>query len=153
VHYDSHPAWQYQWSAVLAIAVTLAVSLWTLVYGPHYLGARNAHLAISATGAIALYFVLLMLYRRFAWRYLIDDQNIESYQGVLARHVRSIRLEDLRNINVNQSVMQRLFGVGDVEFSSAGGDGIEVVFFGVIDPMAVKALAQKYQNGARAPSP
>jgi hypothetical protein len=59
--------------------------------------------------------------------------------------VHSIRIKDLRNINVNQTLWQRLVGVGDVEFSSAGGSGIEVVFLGVDKPMQVKALAQRLQ--------
>jgi hypothetical protein len=36
--------------------------------------------------------------------------------------------------------------VGDVEFSSAGGSGIEVTFRGVDDPLQVKALAQRLQG-------
>jgi hypothetical protein len=37
-------------------------------------------------------------------------------------------------------------GVGDVEFSSAGGSGIEVSFRGVSDPLQVKQLAQRTQG-------
>jgi hypothetical protein len=42
--------------------------------------------------------------------------------------------------------MGRIVGVGDVEFSSAGGSGIEVVFRGVDKPLEVKALAQRLQG-------
>ena len=151
MHYESRPTWRYQWSAVIAVIGTLAVVALTTFYGPTYLGARLTQLISTAAGALALYFVLLMLYRHLAWRYLIDDLNIESYQGVLARHVHSIRVEDLRNVNVRQSVMQRLLGVGDVEFSSAAAADVEVVFFGVADPMRVKELVRQLQGGA-APS-
>lgn len=152
MHYDSRPAWRYQWSAVIGIAAMLAVVAWATVYGAAHVGVRPTHLVAAVAGALSLYFLLLMAYRRFAWRYLIDDHNIESYQGVLARHVHSIRIEDLRNVNVSQSVVQRLLGVGDVEFSSAAGGDVEVVFFGVADPMGVKQLIQRLQGGGAAPS-
>ncbi|HKQ30751.1 MAG TPA: PH domain-containing protein [Burkholderiales bacterium] len=144
--YESRPTWRYQWSAVALIVTMLVVVTLVQVYGPVHLGTRLAHLAIAAAGAIALYSLLLGIYRRFSWRYLIDEHNIESYHGILARRVHSIRLGDLRNINVDQTVMQRLLGVGDVEFSSAAGGEVEVVFFGVADPMAVKVLVQRLQG-------
>jgi uncharacterized membrane protein YdbT with pleckstrin-like domain len=90
--------------------------------------------------------LVVVAFRRYSWRYTIDDRTIESRHGVIARNVQSIRIQDLRNVNVRQSLVQRLLRVGNVEFSSAGGAGIEVVFHGVSDPMAVKALAQRLQN-------
>ncbi len=148
MHFDSHPAWRYQWSAVVGIAALAVVAALATFYGPLYMGARLTHIAAATAGALALYLMLLMLYRHFAWRYVIDDHNIESYQGVLARHVHSIRIQDLRNVAVNQNVMQRLLDVGDVEFSSAAGADVEVVFFGVPDPMRVKGLVRRLQGGA-----
>jgi uncharacterized membrane protein YdbT with pleckstrin-like domain len=152
MQYEARPTWRYQWSAVCAILIMLLIVIAARAYGPEHLGMRATHLVIAASGAIAVYLILLGVYRRLAWRYLIDDHNIESYHGVLARRVHSIRVEDLRNINVNQTVMQRLLGVGDVEFSSAAGGAVEVVFFGVDDPMAVKVLAQRLQGNAPAPA-
>jgi uncharacterized membrane protein YdbT with pleckstrin-like domain len=88
----------------------------------------------------------VVIYRRYSWAYKIDNDTIESREGLIARKVKSIRIQDLRNINVNQSLVERILGVGDVEFSSAGGSGIEVVFRGVDRPLEVKALAQRLQG-------
>lgn len=151
MYYESRPTWRYQWSAVMGAVAMLAIMAFVMLYGPTYLGTRVTQLVSVAAAALALYFVLLMVYRHFAWRYLVDDHNIESYQGVLARHVHSIRVEDLRNVNVGQTVMQRLLDVGDVEFSSAAGGDVEVVFFGVADPMQVKELVRRLQGTTAAP--
>jgi uncharacterized membrane protein YdbT with pleckstrin-like domain len=82
---------------------------------------------------------------------MINGETIESREGLIARKVSSIRVRDLRNINVKQSLWQRLMGVGDVEFSSAGGSGIEVSFRGVSDPLQVKSLAQRMQGNSPTP--
>ncbi|MEK7796111.1 MAG: PH domain-containing protein, partial [Pseudomonadota bacterium] len=63
--------------------------------------------------------------------------------------VQSIRVQDLRNVNVRQTIWQRLFGVGDVEFSSAGGTGIEVTFYGVTDPLDVKDRVMRSNRDSR----
>jgi uncharacterized membrane protein YdbT with pleckstrin-like domain len=147
MHFESRPAWRYQWSAVVVIASMLAMLFVAELYGPIYLGLRGTHTLQAAAFALAVYSVLLIAYRHLAWRYLVDEHNIESYHGVLARRVQSIRIADLRNVNIRQSVMQRLLDVGDVEFSSAGGDDVEVIFFGVAEPMRVKELVRHLQDG------
>ena len=152
MHFESRPVWRYQWPALIVSMLTIALAIAIVVLGPTYVGARATQLVASAAGALGLYFALLSAYRRWAWYFLIDDRNIESYHGVLARHVQSIRIQDLRNVNVHQTVMQRLLGVGDVQFSSAAGGDVEVVFFGVPEPMRVKELAQRLQGEMR-PAP
>ncbi len=78
----------------------------------------------------------------------MSRENVESHQGIIGRNVKSIRLQDLRNVNVNQSFFQRIFGIGNIEFSSAGGAGIEVLFFGILDPMKLKRSIDKLRAGA-----
>ncbi|MDH3371305.1 MAG: PH domain-containing protein, partial [Gammaproteobacteria bacterium] len=95
---------------------------------------------------VFVYLIAVVIYRRYSWAYTIDSDTIESREGIIARKVKSIRIRDLRNINVNQTLFQRIVGLGDVEFSSAGGSGIEVTFLGVDDPLTVKALAQRMQG-------
>jgi len=148
MHYESRPVWRYQWPAALSVVGSAAGMAVISLYGPDWFGARVAHSAVSAALALAVYFLLLAGYRRLAWRYLVDDRTIESYRGVLAREVRSVRIGDLRNVSVKQSVMQRLLDVGDVEFSSAAGGDVEVVFFGVAQPLQVKELVRRLQDGA-----
>ncbi len=115
---------------------------WDLIYGPW----SYTRVALVAMGGPLVYLCVLIIYRRFCWLYTVDQEHIESHRGILARRVRSIRIRDLRNVNVRQSIAQRLFGVGDVEFSSAAGGDIEVTFFGVADPLEVKDLAQRLQG-------
>lgn len=70
-------------------------------------------------------------------------KNAECFhRGIIAREVRAIRVEDLRNINVKRSIFHRIIGIGDIEFSSSGSSGIEVVFKGVRHPMTVMTRIQ-----------
>jgi len=145
MNYNARPAWLNQWWQIGILFLLPFVFILALFKGNQYFSPENLRVVYVVIVAVFVYLIAVVLYRRYSWRYKIDDATIESREGIVARKVHSIRIKDLRNINVNQTLWQRLVGVGDVEFSSAGGSGIEVAFLGVDKPMQVKALAQRLQ--------
>lgn len=146
MHYDKRPAWHNQWWQIALAAALPVLFVLAIFWGERYFSPANVRVVLVIMAAVFVYLIAVVSFRRYVWRYTIDGETIESRYGIVARKVQSIRIRDLRNINVRQSLMQRLLHVGDVEFSSAGGSGVEVVFFGVSDPMAVKTMAQHLQN-------
>ncbi|HAK60092.1 MAG TPA: hypothetical protein DCO77_06880 [Nitrospiraceae bacterium] len=145
-HYYSRPALRNQWIAVgialVLMAVFVVVSFRGLVIGMTEFGIA----AVIGVGVLLLSLCIPIAIRKYSWLYSIDDENIESRYGIISLNVKSIRIKDLRNINVRQSFFQRIFTLGDVEFSTAAGGGVEVVFAGVLDPMSVKYVAQSLQD-------
>jgi uncharacterized membrane protein YdbT with pleckstrin-like domain len=114
--------------------------------GGQYFSPENLRVVYVVIAAVFVYLVAVVIYRRYSWAYKIDHETIESREGLIARKVKSIRVRDLRNLIVTQTLIQRILGIGDVGFSSAGESGIEVVFRGVDDPLKVKTLAQGMQG-------
>ena len=149
--YIAHPAWLNQWWQIAIAAALPLVFVLAHLKGDRYFSALNLRAVFVVIVAVFVYLVAVLIYRRYSWAYTIDGETIESREGLIARKVSSIRVRDLRNINVKQTLWQRLLGVGDVEFSSAGGSGIEVSFRGVSDPLQVKSLAQRMQGNGPAP--
>lgn len=146
MHYNDAPAWRSQWleifAAILLATAFLFIAGWGLIV-------EQTGVADFTFSAIAVGFVVLVgviVYRKYSWKFVIDSDHIESRHGIVARHIQSVRIKDLRNINVRQSIIQRLLGIGDVEFSSAGSGGVEVTFFGVDRPVEVRNLAQRLQG-------
>lgn len=76
--------------------------------------------------------------KHHSWCYLVTTDVIQSVVGIVSRNTSTIRISDLRSVNVKQSVLQRMLGTGDIEFGSAGSAGIEVVFKGVLNPNDVR---------------
>ena len=146
MNYIARPAWLNQWWQIGIMFLMPVVFVLALLKGHQYFSSENLRVAYVVIVAVFVYLITVVVYRRYSWAYKIDNATIESREGLDARNVKSIRIQDLRNINVNQSLIQRIMGVGDVEFSSAGGSGIEGVFRGVDKPLEVKALAQRLQG-------
>lgn len=141
--YNSRPAWRTQWSGLILVVFVFPALFIVIAKKLRENGDPTLLLLFLA---IYLIFVLVILYKRYSWKYTISQETIESHHGIIGRTIKSIRVKDLRNVNLKQSLSQRIFGVGDLEFSSAGGTGVEVTFLGVTRPMEIKNDVQALQG-------
>ena len=145
--YRARPALRNQWFAILVAMLLFVLFVYFGIKGAAIGGGRNVQVVLALIGVPMLVLVAVIVYRYHVWTFTIRGDTIESCRGIIGRDVQSIRVQDLRNVNVRQSIFQRLFGVGDVEFSSAGGAGVEVTFYGVLDPLSVKDRVMRSQRG------
>jgi uncharacterized membrane protein YdbT with pleckstrin-like domain len=65
--------------------------------------------------------------------------------GLLSKHTSEVMHEHVRNIQVDQSALQRLFGVGRLAISSAGQAGMEIEIDGVPHPDAIESTIDRYR--------
>lgn len=130
---ELRPAWRSQPGLLLLIVLCMVVVLVGLADPGTWGG------VVSLVGLIAMAaLVLLLLYRHYAHRYYVEEGRIEHQVGIIGRHIRSVRLADLRNVNLRQGIVDRMLGIGTLEFSSSGGSGIEVSWKGVRGPVELK---------------
>jgi len=141
--YRIRPAWRRQWGAMMLALFCVAGMLAVLYEACTSHDTSNLGMSLSLFAVPLLLIGLFMVYRHNAWRFTVERGTIESRRGYIAREIKSVRIEDVRNINVTQTFMQRLLGIGNVEFSSSGTAGIEVIFEDVVEPLSVR---EKIQN-------
>ena len=67
-------------------------------------------------------------------------------RGILAKSTTEVRHRDVRNIQISQSVFQRMAGVGTIGISSAAQSDIEIVAQGMPNPQKVKQIIDKYRT-------
>ncbi|MCI0692081.1 PH domain-containing protein [candidate division KSB1 bacterium] len=143
--YTLRPAWRSQWFLMILAIVLLLIPLLPVIESLR--AGTDWHLALNPglamLGVPFLIVCLIMIYRHFSYLFTVDGSSIESRHGIIAREVSSIRVEDVRSINVKQSLFQRLLFIGDVEFSSAASPEAEVVFKKISTPMRVKRKIQE----------
>jgi len=144
--YRAHPALRNQWFAIFVAMLLFVLFVYLGLKGAAAGGGTNVQIVLALIGVPMLALIAIIVYRYHVWTFTVRGDTIESCKGIIGREVQSIRVQDLRNVNVRQSFFQRLFGVGDVEFSSAGGAGVEVTFYGVTDPLAVKDRVMRPSN-------
>lgn len=107
------PSW-WHFTGKLAFAIVLfAVGIWAL--GAPKGDARAGALLIA--GGAAVLGLTGLIRRNTSWS-LTSDRLIER-RGLLASRRREMELADVRSIEVSQSLMQRMLGLGDVMIASA----------------------------------
>ena len=76
----------------------------------------------------------------------VSNKRSIQRTGLISKQTSEVLHRDVRNIEITQSVFQRLFGVGTIGIASAGQAGVEIRFAGVRDPDGVKALIDRYRD-------
>ena len=127
--YEGRPAWRalmafYAGGLFVAVAVFVIVGL---LVGDVALGVIAALLIAGLT-------LVIGYVRRMFTHYLITDQRLRISRGMLRKQVNETRLERVQNVNYEQSVLDRMFRVGNVDFDTAGTDDSEFRFEWVTDP-------------------
>lgn len=94
-------------------------------------------------GCVVLGMTMLI---RSSTRYIVTNRRVEARTGLLSKSSKEIRLEDIRSINVSQTGLKGLLGVGTVVFSASGGTEDDVVFHQILRAHAVKELVRSLQE-------
>jgi uncharacterized membrane protein YdbT with pleckstrin-like domain len=77
------------------------------------------------------------LLERLRTTYTITDQRLTIERGLMTRELYETRLERVQNVGLRQSLLERLLGVGTVDFDTAGGAGLHFSFGGVAEPRRI----------------
>jgi uncharacterized membrane protein YdbT with pleckstrin-like domain len=103
---------------------------------PLVLGGVLGQLLWGTTGAVVIIAIALIVgwLRRLATRYTITDRRIVINRGILSRHEQRAHIDRVQNVQLTQSMFDRLFGVGTLDFDTAGTDDSDFRFIGIADP-------------------
>jgi uncharacterized membrane protein YdbT with pleckstrin-like domain len=143
--YEGRPSWRalmsfYVGGLILA-ALVLVVLGWLADSWP---------LAVIVAAIVAGLTLVVGYLRRVSTKYLITTQRLRISRGIVRRSVQETRLDRVQNVNYSQSVLDRVFRVGNVDFDTAGTDDSEFRFEWVNAPeKVVRAVDEAiHESGA-----
>ncbi len=90
--------------------------------------------------------VVVDVLRRYATFYQVTDQRLRLRRGLLARDEQTARFDRIQNVNISQSLMDRVMRVGEVDFDTAGtGEGgADFRFGGIADPQRLVRIVGEH---------
>lgn len=108
-------------------------------------------LTVVAYSVLALPLIALRYYR---FRYRITPKEIVIQSGVLNRQNRSIPIERIQNIEIEQSLLPRMLGTAKVKIETAGSARTEGVleFVGIDTAHQIREVVRTYQKSQEAPT-
>jgi uncharacterized membrane protein YdbT with pleckstrin-like domain len=135
VFFHGHPSWRsmlafYVRGLLAAVLAGAIAGLVTRVTG------RSVDVALVTVAVLIVFLVMLVwgLVRRLTTTYTITNRRLTIRSGLLSRELHETRLERVQNVNSRQRLLERLLGVGTVDFDTAGGASYDFSFRGVEDP-------------------
>ena len=136
--HHSHPSW-LAYAKTLLLSALLAIAAGLLfLFEPTY-------------ALIALVAAIIVLFGVFVARvthdYIVTPQRVELLWGILGRSSKEARICDIRSIDVYESGLKGMLGLGTIDFSTAANAGIEVQFRDLRRAHEVKELVRKLQSG------
>jgi len=104
-------------------------------------------------GTIAGVVAMLLVAAYFGYWYLeviatqlvITNKRTTLRHGILAKKTSEVQHDDIRNLQVEQNAIQRIFGIGTIAISSSGQDDVEVTVKGIPNPNEVAELVRRMQ--------
>ena len=94
--------------------------------------------AIVACVALAVVVILVMLWKRASLTLRVHEDRIVIERGILAKNMKELFITDIRTIDINQSIFQRVMGTGDLAISTPGVSQTKDVLQGFPDPASIK---------------
>jgi uncharacterized membrane protein YdbT with pleckstrin-like domain len=132
---------------VLMLLTIVGVVLVVAGQGQADHGVKNGVALIGAIiGGLPVLGLLRWYVRCLGTRLIVADNRVTLRRGILSRRTNEIRLADIRNITVDQSTLQRLFGVGTIGISSAAQSGVEIMVEGIPHPQEVADRIRGFGN-------
>ena len=95
--------------------------------------------ALCAVG-IGLVILLVWWIRTLGTTLTVTSRRTTLRKGLLSKFTSEVFHKDVRNVQVTQTAIQRLFNVGRIDISSAGQGDFEITVEGMRDPNEVKRI-------------
>jgi uncharacterized membrane protein YdbT with pleckstrin-like domain len=135
VFFHGHPSWR---SMIAFYVRGLLVAVLAGVVAGLITRATNGGVEVGwVAPAVLVVFVIVLVWgllRRLITTYTITNRRLTIKIGLLSREMHEARLERVQNVRTRQRMLERLLGVGTVDFDTAAGAAYDFSFRGVDDP-------------------
>jgi uncharacterized membrane protein YdbT with pleckstrin-like domain len=148
--WHGRPSWRSEISFYLRWATIGAIPLAVILVARAISSADwSIPLGVGIFLVVLLVAVLIGFMRRYFTQYTITNRRISIRRGVLSKNEQTAHLERLQNVTIHQSLFDRVFHVGMVDFDTAGGDSdANLRFWGIDDPHDLRdRIATEYLGG------
>lgn len=114
--------------------------------GLYYLGNWIGGILFLPLFGIGLIFIIYAILDQRTRVFTHTTRKVMAKVGIISRKTHEVAIRDIRSINMNQSILERLFGLGTVQIGSAGTGGVEVEFKGIKNPAKVRDQIRKTKD-------
>lgn len=111
---------------------------------PDWLDLKSFGTVIAYAGLALLLYGLRFIYSYFAVKMIFDHDGVILKKGIIAQSQVQIRFNDIKTVGVEQSILDRLLGIGVVHLDSAGTNGtVDIELRNMLNPVDTRRRIQQ----------
>jgi uncharacterized membrane protein YdbT with pleckstrin-like domain len=159
VLFEGRPSWRAQMSHFVGwIPVALAPFVIAVILDANDVGTWLTVWQWFLITVVLLFIVVIVdVLRRYAIFYAVTNQRLRVRTGILSRSEQTARFDRVQNVDIRQSLMDRILHVGTVDFDTAGAGERSIdhfMFRGIADPQALVRIVAENSGlaGGRSPT-
>lgn len=152
IRYYFFPTWRSQLLNLLGFFVLCVICIWAshtipylVVPGPLFsIFGTTVYLYLPVLVLLPGWMLGKILINIYDAKFIIDETGVEAQIGLVSFSLRQPRLrwEDIRGSEPQQTIWERILGIGSVLVGSAMTQDVEIVMSGVANPKAIQLLIQ-----------
>lgn len=136
IHYHGHPSWLAFTKPLLLSLLLLGCAIGAIQFGGKYF--------IIGLALSSFTFCCTIIARQHR-DYYVSGERVEVEWGIIGRSSKEVRIVDIRSMDVHEKGLLGFLGIGNLDVSSAGSEGVEVQFRHVRKPHRIKELIRQLQ--------
>jgi hypothetical protein len=75
----------------------------------------------------------------------VTNKRTTFRKGIISRETSEVLHEDVRNLQIDQNILERIFFIGDIALSSSGQDDLEIEAIAIPSPERIATTIRQYQ--------
>ncbi|MEW4487417.1 PH domain-containing protein [Thalassoglobus sp. JC818] len=120
-------------AALVAIVTSIADGSWSFAMG--------AGVVLLLIAGYAGYMWVQIL----ATSLTVTNKRTRLRHGIIAKKTSEVQHDDVRNLQVDQNILERFLGIGDLAISSSGQDDLEIIAVAIPQPNSMAELIRRMQ--------
>jgi len=138
------PSWFYYAARIFLLAVLVLLG----AIGCSQLAQEDVSIpaVLIMLGASGLFFLVRLILSRNCIHYTVTSHKLVEKWGIFSKSTREIPIQNLQAVSLDRSLLERMFGLGTLSFSTASARENEVEFAGIRDPEGVKTRIDAIHN-------
>jgi uncharacterized membrane protein YdbT with pleckstrin-like domain len=150
--WTGHPSWRMLmiYYVKYTIVSLIPAAIWVLLNAAGIDLSSAIFFGVTVVALICTYVIGWLRLRTTT--YNLTSTRIHVRTGIVSRQEHSAQLTRVQNVNVSQTMFQRLLGIGDVDWDTAGTEeaSSEFRFRGVDDPSRLSRIVDEKLHEAEA---
>lgn len=126
--------------ALVMIAGLVGVVMGLTGEGRTWLAILGGVVALAGFGVLFVWWLKTM-----SAALVVTNKRTIQKKGILARSTSEVVHDNIRNIQIDQTFWQRVWGVGSIGISSSGQDGIEIQLNDLKGPKEIRKIIDLYR--------